>query len=206
MSSHKWLLIIILATNFALNVWGLDWGLPERWHPDELLNKVELMVEVGAVNHNYYTYGSLPFYRIAALAVWPAMIGQAWLGWHDFEVLSVDNLLARLQSALMGTGIVWAVYGIGKQLFDRRTGLISAAFMGLTMGLVNLSHFATVDIPSLGWFSWCSYMSVLMWRRGSSRAYVGAGIFCGLAAAARYVGGISMIVILTAHFLRPKRP
>jgi hypothetical protein len=205
MSWYKWILLIILAINFALNIWGIEWGLPERWHPDELMDKAENMYAIGEVNHNYYTYGALPFYQIELLAIAPAKLGQAVFGWHDFEVRSIDTLLARLLSALMGTGIVAATYGIASILFDRRSGLISAALIGLTMGLVNLSHFATVDISSLWWFTMASFMSVRVWRTGSTRMYAAAGICIGLAAAVRFVGGIAIVVLLVAHWCRNKK-
>lgn len=204
MSGHKWILLIILAVNFALNIWGIEWGLPERWHPDELLDKAENMYAIGELNHNYYTYGALPFYQTEFLAIAPAKLGQAVFGWHDVEVRSIDTLLARLLSALMGTGIVAATYGIASALFDRRSGLISASLIGLTMGLVNLSHFATVDISSLWWFTLASFFSVRVWRGGSTKNYVAAGICSGLAAAVRFVGGISIIVLLAAHWCRSK--
>lgn len=204
MSSHKWILLIILAINFALNVWGIEWGLPERWHPDELLDKAEMMYALNEINHNYYTYGALPFYQLELLALAPAKLGQTVFGWHDFEVRSIDTLLARLLSALMGTGIVAATYGIASALFDRRSGLISASLIGLTMGLVNLSHFATVDISSLWWFTMTSWFSVRVWRGGATKDYVAAGICSGLAAAVRFVGGISIIVLLAAYWFRRK--
>lgn len=204
MSAYKWILLIILAVNFALNVWGIEWGLPERWHPDELLDKAENMYAIGELNHNYYTYGALPFYQAEFLAIAPAKLGQAVFGWHDFEVRSIGTLLARLLSALMGTGIVAATYGIASALFDRRSGLISASLIGLTMGLVNLSHFATVDISSLWWFTIASYMSVLVWRSGSTKWYTAAGICSGCATAVRFVGGISIVVLLAAHWCRSK--
>ncbi len=205
MSKYQWILLIILATNFALNVWGIEWGLPERWHPDEVLDKAEMMYDLQEINHNYYTYGALPFYQVEVLAIAPAKLGQAVFGWHDFEVRSIDTMLARLLSAVMGTGIVAATYGIGKILFGRRSGLISAGLLGLTMGLVNLSHFATVDISSLFWFTLASFFSVRAWRGGTTNSYAGAGICSGLAAAVRFVGGISIIVLLAAHWCRKKR-
>ncbi|OGY37777.1 MAG: hypothetical protein A3E37_01235 [Candidatus Andersenbacteria bacterium RIFCSPHIGHO2_12_FULL_46_9] len=205
MSWYKWILLIILAVNFALNIWGIEWGLPERWHPDEVLDKAEYMYSVGELNHNYYTYGALPFYQVGLLAIAPAKLGQVVFGWHDFEVRSIDTLLARLLSALMGTGVVAATYGIASTLFDRRSGLISAALIGLTMGLVNLSHFATVDISSLWWFTMASFMSVRVWRTGATRTYTAAGICSGLAAAVRFVGGIAIVVLLVAHWCRSKK-
>ena len=204
MSLHKWLLILILITSFALNFWGIDWGLPERWHPDEMVEKAELMYEHRVPDHNFHAYGSLPFYQIVAFSVWPVDIWQNWFGWHSFEVRAMNTWWARFISVVMATGIVWLVYGLGKKLFDRRAALISAGLMAISMGLVNLAHFATADIPSLFWSMLAAYFAVKVWREGAKKNYILAGFFAGAAAAVRFVGGILILSLLAAHFLRKK--
>lgn len=202
--SNKWLLILILITSFTLNFWGIDWGLPERWHPDEMVDKAELMYELRIPDHNYHAYGSLPFYQIVMLAVWPVDIWQEWFGWHSFEVRTMNTWWARFISVVMATGVVWLVYGVGSKLFDRKSALISAGLMGVSMGLVNLAHFATADIPSLFWSMLAAYFSVRAWQDGKRRDYILAGVFAGMAAAVRFVGGILILSLLMAHWLRKK--
>lgn len=204
MSKSHWLLIIILAVNFSLNVWGIDWGLPERWHPDEVVYKAEIMYDLGSFDHNYHAYGSLPFYQAIIVSVWPTDLLQNILPLNSFEIRTLNTMLARLLSAAMATAIVYIIYQLGSRLFNSKAGLISAALTAFSMGLVNLAHFATPDIPSLFWSALAALYAVKTWQTGSDKHYILAGIFSGLAAAIRYVGGITIIVLLTAHWLRKK--
>jgi|GEM_PF-6629272 hypothetical protein len=204
MSLHKWLLILILATNFILNIWGLDWGLPQLWHPDEMVHKAEAMHEYHTPDHDYHAYGSLPYYQIILLAVWPIDIWQESLNWQSIEIWTVNTWFARFISVLMATGIVWIVYGLGNKLFDRKTALISVGLMSVTMGLTNIAHFATADISSIFWSTLAAYFVIRTWQRGLKRDYILSGALCGIAAAVKYIGGIMILPLLIAHWLRKK--
>lgn len=53
--------------------------------------------------------------------------------------------LGRYLSALMDVGSVILLFVIGKRLFDRRIGLLAAAFFSLCVQSIQQSHFMTVD-------------------------------------------------------------
>ena len=195
-------LLGILSLGLLLNVWGVTWGLPERWHPDELTQRAENMVGEPSLNPHYFAYGGLHYYLIAAFAVLPVKIPNKMLNVMDYDAQStVVVALSRLLSALLGTGVVYLTFWIGSRLFDRWTGLLASAFLATSMVLVNLSHFATADVPSVFWFMLSCAMATDVLRRGAARSYVLAGLCAGLAAAVKYVGGLSLIALFAAHLL-----
>lgn len=200
-AQRMWLLGI-LALSLLLNVWGIGWGVPERWHPDEVTQRAENMVGTPTLNPHFFVYGGLHHYFIAALAVLPVKVPNKFLCLMGYAAQStLVVILSRLLSALLGTGVVFLTFLIGQELFDPRAGLFAAALLATSMLLVNLSHFATVDVPSLFWFTLSCVLAIRVFRGGSGRSYLLAGLCSGVAAAVKYVGGLAFIVLIAAHFL-----
>ena len=78
----------ILAFSIVINTWGIDWGLPERWHPDELTQRAENMVGGPSLNPHYFAYGSFHYYLIAAFAVLPIKLPNKILHLMDYDTQS----------------------------------------------------------------------------------------------------------------------
>jgi len=51
-------------------------------------------------------------------------------------------LYSRALSALLGALTVFLIYLIGKKIFNEKAGLLSAAFLAVTMGFAGVNHFA----------------------------------------------------------------
>lgn len=116
----------------------------------------------------------------------------------------MDFFKSRALSGLLGTGIVVIVYLLGKNLFGDKSALFSSSLMTVSMGFVNISHFATVDIASLFWFTSSCLMSVYIFTYKSRKCYILSGLLAGIAAAVKYLGGLALIVLVVAHFLGGK--
>ena len=87
----------------------------------------------------------------------------------------------------------------------RDHGILSAAFLALTMGFVNISHYATVDVPMLFWMLAAFLRATHVLRGGDRKSHLLAGIFAGLAAGTKYPGGVVLLSLLAAHLLREGR-
>ena len=59
----------------------------------------------------------------------------------SFELLGVSTLSLRAVNVLLGLLTVVAAYGVGRELFDRRSGLILAFLIAVSGWAVNLSRF-----------------------------------------------------------------
>ena len=73
------------------------------------------------------------------------------------------------------------------------------------MGFVNLSHFASTDIPWMFWFTFSCLMSTYALIYKTRKWYVLSGLFSGFAAAVKYIGGLALVTLVVAHFLRKER-
>ncbi len=203
-------LVAVLLLSLGLNLWGICWGLPQGWHPDEVVARASVMFDGRSLNHHYFAYGALHYYQVIAGAILPVRVAQKLIGRFDttFED-GLTLLLARFLSVLMAVGIVWCVYLIGKTLFSRRAGLWAALLLALSMGFVNLAHFATTEIPSMFWFTLSCLMSAYALKHRALRWYLLAGLCAGLSAAVKYIGGLSVLPLVAAHALagerRPRR-
>ena len=62
----------MLALGLLLNLVGIQWGVFNQWHADEVSWPTEAMVREHRVNPHYFMYGNIAFYR-TALAVGPAV-------------------------------------------------------------------------------------------------------------------------------------
>jgi|GEM_PF-2192160 hypothetical protein len=160
-ANKKTLLFFFIAINFILNFYGNTWGLPYRWHSDEAVANVLHMAQerslidpIGEFLHftgyqlfllialvPYYIYLKLAQYpleglRQAASVSWFYMANQ----FPDFA--SNIYIYARGLSALLGSLTVYIIYLMGKELYDEKAGLFSAAFLSVSMGFIGFNHFA----------------------------------------------------------------
>ena len=195
--SQIWLAGIV-AVSLLLNLWGIDFGLPERWHPDEITGRAIAMARELSLNPHEFRYGSLHFYQVLAVIVPTYLVGALLALDHQASLLM---LAARALSALLGAGCVALTFLLARRLFDTRTAVLSASFLALSPGLVSHAHFATVDVPVMFWMTASFLMSAEVLRSGRRRAYVLAGLFAGLAAATKYPGVTALLCLPAAHLL-----
>ena len=153
---NRWLtiilLVLILAAGAYLRFVGQDWDAEQHLHPDErFLTMVETrLIPVGSVGeyfdtanstlnpanqgHSFFVYGTLPIFMVRYMAEW---LGNTGYG-------SV-YLVGRTLSAVMDLLCVALVFFIGARLYNRKVGLIGAAFSAFAVLQIQQSHFFTVD-------------------------------------------------------------
>ena len=162
MSEHKtvnrsriliWiLLIVVLAVGGYLRLVGMDWDGDQHLHPDErFLTMVESSISPvdslsgyfdtgnSSLNpnnrgHGFYVYGTLPLFMVRYVAEFVDQTGYGGV-----------HLVGRTLSAVVDLLSVFVVYLIGSQLFNRRVGVLSAAFSAVAVLQIQQSHFFTVD-------------------------------------------------------------
>src|SRR5512147_1131358 len=99
--SERRLVLAASALGLALNLAGIGWGLPSRFHPDEKADVVAAMVRERRLLPDSYVNPSLSLALTApAVAVQHALAGSVPEPWSD------PLLLARALSALAGAGAV----------------------------------------------------------------------------------------------------
>lgn len=207
------ILAAILSVALAASVTGLDWGLPYQWHTDEKVTQALNVLRSPRWDPDYFINPHLHIYVVAAafkvayLRYPGSHVAQSigeiipMVG-HDSPARRLQFLamrLARGESVVFGLATVLVVFVIGRRHWGERTGLLAAAFTSVTMGLVNLWHFATPEALLF------LLMLAALWSldalivRGSLRDYLVAGAFVGLACSTKYTAWLLVVPFLAAH-------
>ena len=205
-----WLLGAILVAATVLRFWGIRYGLPYIYYPDEcsVIHRA-LAMGSGDLNPHFFEYPALTMYFLAFVYGVSFVIAYlvGWVGSvHDFALAFVQDptyffLIARGIVALLGVGAVWLVYVLGRRLFDWRIGLTAAALLAVSPEHVGFSHFVKVEGPQTFFVIWTLIAARRVLERPTLRQYVLAGILAGVSAAIKYPGCLTFLAVFMAHLL-----
>ncbi len=150
---YEILLILILVVGAFLRLRGIDWGEYSFMHPDERflvwvgtdISPVKSLGEYfdtanSSLNpnnrgHTFYVYGTLPMFLARYIV-------EAVYGHSGFvEMTNVGRPLSAAADLLL----VFIVYLTGARLYDKRVGLLAAAFSAMAVLQIQQSHFFTMD-------------------------------------------------------------
>jgi 4-amino-4-deoxy-L-arabinose transferase-like glycosyltransferase len=116
-------------------------------------------------------------------------------------------VVARVLSALLSLVTVAVVYTGGRQVFDRRVGLLAALLVGLCPMVVQIAHYENPGATTLLVSSTALFVSLRLMRKiaPSRKLYASTGLLVGLSAAARYNAAVVGVVFLLACFMTWRR-
>lgn len=116
-----------------------------------------------------------------------------WLNALSFSMFGLSEFAARLACALSGLGTVLFTYHLGRELFDRRTGLLGATVLGCCVGFLIQSRMILTDIPltfTLSVALGCYILAARDPDAPKGRYYYLFYLFAGLAVLAKGLIGI----------------
>ena len=211
--TSQWLTVILCASAL-LGLCGLDWGLPYQWHPDEKVQVADAMIRDRTLEPTHFINPSLHVYATYAAV----RLAYAWYPRQAIRHQTFGNVeltdpkhpdrplqflafrLSRLLSVIFQLGTVVLLFQIAKHGFDETTGLLAAWFGAVTMGLVNMAHFATGESLLFFLSLWALWRFARVAERGSWRDYALAGLATGLACSTKYTPFLLALPFLAAHF------
>ena len=201
-------LALILVVAAAARLWFLDAGIPHAVGIDEpqVVDRALRILRTGDWNPHIFDYPTLVIYVHAVVDIlwflWGALKGE-WASLDAFPIATV-YAAGRFVAAMIGVATVWLTYRIGTELSSQRVALLAAAQMAVRPLHVRESHFVLTDVPMTALTTLAVWLSVRAARLGTVRAYAWAGAACGLAAAAKYNGGLVVIAALSAWLLHER--
>lgn len=203
-------LLGLLLLAFALRIWGITWGFPWLLHVDEYhySGGALRMWAARDPNPHYFINPSLLTYWLAAqyvplrgvLELWPELSGYSAAPTASAKMLG-EYLIARMNSAVLGTATVWATYSLGHILLGRPAALLAAAFLALDFLQVRNSHYGTNDVPATFLLVVSVIFAARLSQRPDRRTYLLAGLFGGLATGTKYNMGLFLAPLLAGHAL-----
>ena len=190
-------LTLIIFVAFALRLYGISFGLPFNYHPDEVpkFNAIQRMRSFGDLNPRYFLHPSMLLYA----TYFANSLRQFFAptnDWYDTLILS-----GRYMSAVAGTLSVLLTFLIGKSLFNSRTALIGAALLAVSPLHVTCSRYVKEDALLTFFVLLCAYLVVTGSRRANKNLIYLAGLAAGAAASTKYPGVLTGFLLLGAPFL-----
>lgn len=151
------------------------------------------IVLTGDLNPHFFLYPSFHVYLMSFLiflaqTIYPAIENSSLL------------LIGRSASVLFGCATVIVIYLIGKELFNKKVGLIAALFISLNSLHIYLSQLMKTDAAVIFWVLLAFLFAVKIMRRGLWRDYLYCGIISGIATATKY-NFFPLIPAIIAHIL-----
>ena len=201
--------VFIFLFAFALRVYGIDWDQNQHLHPDErfLTMTTDAMIWPESLAEylspsisklNPYNLGTA-FYVYGTL---PTTIVKYFSRSELFDVFQYNNiaLTGRLISAIFDVGVVILVYFISKNIFNRKTALLSAFLYSVSVLPIQLSHFFAVD-TFLNFFLALTFYFLIKLISGNKYYFsIGLGLSYGAALACKISALYFLPVILLGYF------
>ncbi len=187
----------ILIFGAVIRLWGLDFGLPHIYHPDEFqkYKAVMRMVEHGDLNPRYFWHPSLLLYATYG------MNSLMHLLFINGDFASTIILAGRMVSCLAGIASIFFVYKIGELLWNRRAGLIASLLLSTFPLAVTCSRYLKEDSLLTSIVLGATLLTVQAAQTGSLPRLLAAGLVAGLSSSVKYSGIISFFIIWGYPFI-----
>ena len=144
-------LLLILALSCFLNLYGIRWGLPALWYPDEPETIESIVIPMARnLDPNPHIFIKTSFYYyflhifLAPYFLYLKISGITIESYTHF--VGTVTLIARIVTAFTGVLGVYLMYLLGRNLRDEKTGLITALLLAINLGYVSYAHFAMMEI------------------------------------------------------------
>jgi 4-amino-4-deoxy-L-arabinose transferase-like glycosyltransferase len=222
-NKHRYglILALIVIPGGFVRLWGINFGLPHLHHPDEwaLAMPALRILQTGDLNPHRFDYGSLYMYLLAGVYGLYFLYGRSrgfFASIHDFPIYEPTHsvyayeypgiyLVGRTFTAVLGLLTIVVVYLIGRRLMNRQAGLVAALFLAFFPLHVVNSHYITTDVPVTLLATLSFLFALRTLERGAYRDYALAGLLAGLTASIKYTGGMVIVALVAAHFLRRRQ-
>lgn len=217
LNKNKWLVLIVILA-LAIRLVGLDYGLPQQFIGDEFL---QVAAPLKMLNERTLVPDPAIFYHqplsayVSTLGIGSYLAFQLLTGrfenlteMRNFYAINSSFLLIvpRFLSAFLGTLAVLFLYLAGRDLFNRRVGLIAAFFGAFDFLLVYINHSGRVWGYMTFFIALTLWAGVKLFNKEKLKNYLGFAGAVFLAVANHLPGIFTAVPILITKFsLKNKR-
>src|SRR5438874_11831529 len=174
----------LFVVALSLRLWGINFGLPAEYRPDEDVTVGRAMgVLHGVLNPHFADWPHLYFYLAAAWLAPLRLIGMV-------SDPASGYLGVRVLDALLGSLTVLLVFEFGRRAYGWLAGFFGAAALAVAFLHVRDSHFGTLDIPLSLVSVAAMYVAYRTLQSRGFRPLLINGITLGVAASLKYNGAL----------------
>lgn len=150
-----------------------------------------------------FIYISFPLYMIAyGLRAALGIITELPTVWNTAFYFFV---VSRLFNAFLGALTVIAIYKVGESVYNRRVGLLASAIFAVLPLSVYEDHFSKVETAVTLLCAVCLYFAWQIYKKNTTKSYILAGVFVGLAASTKYNGALMALFVIAASCLHYRK-
>lgn len=183
-------------------VYLINFGANDIWTPNESFyaEAVREMFESGNFVDIKYNYE--PRYNKPPLTYWLMALSAGIFGMSEFAL--------RLPIILLSLGSIWLTYLLGKQLFDKESGLLAMMMMAVSVQLLAVKQYASPEIPLTFFFTLSLYYFIKGYQKKSAPYIYLFYVALGLAVLVKgypyivVIGGIVVFYMLLNHSFKLK--
>ncbi|WDP90770.1 MAG: glycosyltransferase family 39 protein [Desulfobacter sp.] len=199
----------ILLIAFIVRVWGIWHGYPYSFYPDEA-HFVKRSLSFGSGDFNPHWFHKpaflmyILFFEYGLFFIIGKMIGL-WQTVTDFAVFYIINpgpfyLIGRMTIAMFSTATVAMSYLIGVKIEGKKTGLIGALILALSMGHVYVTKDIKADIPCTFFTILSAYFLICFFKDSLNKYLWLAVAFAGIGTATKTYTIVMLFPICLAVF------
>jgi len=200
--SQRWLLLAV-GLGLVLRFYGINFGLPSNFHPDEVpkVNAIMRMVDQNTWDPQYFLHPSLLLYCTYGMNVLIRWLGVDSLLGVTGSFRETAFLAGRLVSATAGTLSIVLTYEVARRLFSRRVATWSALLLAVFPLHVTCSRYLKEDALLTFVILSCVLTTVVSVTTNRRWLLLLAGFFAGCTAGAKYSGILMTAVPCAAPWL-----
>lgn len=181
------LLVLIISLAFSLRIWDLGWN---GFNGDESIYSGQAASLLGDEDYtkNFAVFRAHPLLLQSLVSI-------------SFTLFGIQDMTARIIPVLFGSLTVFVTYLAGKELFNKKIGLICSLVLALMPFHIVFSRQVIVDVP-LSFFVVLFLYFVTKYRETGTAFYCYlTGVSCGLCFISKEVGIITIPIFLVYFFL-----
>ncbi|MBM4246400.1 MAG: phospholipid carrier-dependent glycosyltransferase [Deltaproteobacteria bacterium] len=196
-------LLLLTLVGGVLRFPSTDFGLPDKYRPDEEYMLSRALGFERNWNPNFTVYPAAHMYVQHGVLRAYALVHGYKRGFR--EVYAKDRqalayLVARRTSAAFGTATIPATYLAAARAFGPPAALAAATIVTFSTIHVRESKYATTDAATTFWITIALWLVLRVIRLGRVRDSLLAGLVAGFAVANKYPAGAALVAVGLAHF------
>ena len=178
---------MIISLAFSLRIWDLGWN---GFNGDESIYSGQAASLLGDEDYtrNFAVFRAHPLLLQSLVSI-------------SFALFGIQDTTARIIPVLFGSLTVFVTYLVGKELFNKKIGLICGLVLALLPFHIVFSRQVLVDVPLSFFVVLFLYFLTKYRKTGSSFSCYLVGVSCGLCFISKEVGIITIPVFLVYSML-----
>lgn len=189
--THKKILIVIFIIGTFFRFYNLNWDQGQFFHPDEynILQSIEKISVPDGLDPQFYAYNGLNLYIDKIL-----ITGSDFLFPGNSSKTYNYAVVFRSLSALVSSISIILIYYLGKELKNRKVGLIAAFIFAFTPTLIQHAHFYVTESMLIFLFLWLGLSSLRILQKNNFKNWILVSIPFGLSVGCK-LSALSYIII-----------